>query len=273
MVPEMFRNLHKPRFFKKFYEKKAFEEDHQSLVYEKGIDGDLWGLWWHQARMFRIMKLLLSTSGSFLEVGCAEGLYVRFYFDTHRDNQFVVGLDIARNFIEKARKRCSSAMWVVGDAQNLPFKENSFDVVLCSEVLEHLIHPKSCFSQLPYISKKHILVTVPGGHSPFFYTARKLKLLNFFKRSRAYKERKNMVWNPSSGHISLIEIEDLIEWSREEKLHISFLQERVDYFSESIALKYPAFFIPVVKILDSIISKIPQIRKYGLSNILLAERF
>ena len=268
----MVHKLRKPRFFKEFYEKKALEEDHQGVIYEKGINGDLWGLWWHRARMSGVMKLLLSTSGSFLEVGCAEGLYVRFCFDTHGDNQSVVGLDIARNFIKKARKRCPSAMWVVGDAQNLPFKEHSFDIVLCSEVLEHLTHPKSCFSQLSYVSKKHILVTVPGGRSPFFYVARKLKLLNFFKKVRVYKEQKDIVWNSGSGHISFIEIEDLIEWSRKEKLHVSFLQERVNYFSESIALKYPTFFICVVKILDSIFSKIPQIRRYGLSNILLAER-
>ncbi len=82
----------KPRFFKDFYEKQAMQENHQQLIYEKGWGGSKWDLWWHRARMAIVMRLLKLTKGSFLEVGCAEGLYVNFY-SKHKQNVMVVGLD------------------------------------------------------------------------------------------------------------------------------------------------------------------------------------
>ncbi|MEX0918569.1 MAG: class I SAM-dependent methyltransferase [Candidatus Paceibacterota bacterium] len=45
---------------------------------------------------------------------------------------------------------------VVADAHQLPFEKNTFDVVLCSEVLEHLHSPKQAISEMYRVLK-------PGG--------------------------------------------------------------------------------------------------------------
>ena len=51
----------------------------------------------------------------------------------------------------------------VGNVLNLPFKKNSFDVVLCAEVLEHL--PFSQFElglkNLRKVTKKYVILTLP----------------------------------------------------------------------------------------------------------------
>jgi ubiquinone/menaquinone biosynthesis C-methylase UbiE len=256
---------HKPRFFKEFYEKQALEEDHQWLVYEKGWGGSKWDLWWHRARMINVMKLLGSANGSLLEVGCAEGLYVRFYSKTHRSTEIVVGLDLASKYIQKAKKRCPSALWVVGDIQNLPFRTERFDVVLCTEVLEHLPNPRMGFHEICRVSRKLILVTVPGTLSPFFYRARDLKVLRFL----GTKREKRSVWEPKSGHTFEIPVEELVKWSKAEGFYVFFIQERL-YFNPFS--KFLTFSICLVKILHLIISKIPHFRRYGPANIILAGR-
>jgi 2-polyprenyl-3-methyl-5-hydroxy-6-metoxy-1,4-benzoquinol methylase len=252
------------RFFKEFYEKQAQEENHQQLIYEKGLGGSKWDLWWHQARMINIMKLLGSTDGSFLEVGCAEGLYVRFYSEIHDSTETVVGLDLASNYIKKAKERCPSALWVVGDVQNLPFRKGCFEIVLCTEVLEHLPNPRIGFHEICRVSRKLILVTVPGYHSLLFYIARDLRLSSLL----GAKREKRRVWDPSSGHTFEIPMEELVMWTKDEGLHPIFLQERL-YFNP-LSFRFVTFFICFFKILHSILSKIPYLKKYGPANILLA---
>lgn len=214
--------------------------------------------------MINIMKLLGSANGSFLEVGCAEGLYVRFYSETHDTTEIVVGLDLARNYTKKAMKRCPSALWVVGDVQNLPFRKKSFDVVLCTEVLEHLPNPRIGFHEICQVSRKMIVVTVPWSPSPLFYLARDLNLLNLL---RVYKEKRK-VWDPTSGHTFEIPMEEIIKWSKDEGLQVLFLQERL-YFNPPFS-KFLTFSISLFKVFYSILLKIPYLRRYGPANIVLA---
>ena len=42
---------------------------------------------------------------------------------------------------------------VVGDAHSLPFKNDSFDVVLATEVLEHLKEPQRALNEMKRVLK------------------------------------------------------------------------------------------------------------------------
>ena len=57
--------------------------------------------------------------------------------------------------------KAPNAEYVCADATHLPFKDNSFDVVLCSEVLEHLDSPLKAIKELARASKKVIVLTFP----------------------------------------------------------------------------------------------------------------
>jgi SAM-dependent methyltransferase len=48
-----------------------------------------------------------------------------------------------------------------GDLFALPFPEDNFDVVVCSEVLEHLDEPARAFAELKRVARKRVVLTVP----------------------------------------------------------------------------------------------------------------
>jgi len=52
------------------------------------------------------------------------------------------------------------------DVQNLSFKNKSFDIVLCQEVLEHVENPVKAIHELKRITKKQLIISVPN--EPFF---------------------------------------------------------------------------------------------------------
>lgn len=62
---------------------------------------------------------------------------------------------------------------VVGDAHNLPFKDNFFDVVCCNELLEHIHNPILGLKEATRVARKKVIFTVPDeaswtpDHLPF----------------------------------------------------------------------------------------------------------
>jgi SAM-dependent methyltransferase len=91
----------------------------------------------------RLGRLGLRAGARVLDLGCGEGRHVHAL--RARDGVQVVGLDADAASLAKAGEALHSLPdggggtgWVRGDAYRLPFGPGVFDVVVCSEVLEHL---------------------------------------------------------------------------------------------------------------------------------------
>lgn len=90
-----------------------------------------------------------------LDIGCGGG-WIAEHFTENKN--YVVSLDISLKNPAEALKKYPSEFHaaVVADAYNLPFRENSFDVIVASEVIEHLTEPDIFIA-------KWIRILKPGG--------------------------------------------------------------------------------------------------------------
>ena len=106
-----------------------------------------------------------------LDIGCGEG---RHSFEACKwDGCRVWAVDICRDSLRKtkymldcmdARKELGGTWNVaLGDAMSLPFKDGSFDKIICSEVLEHLMDDAQGVRELVRVLKDQgaIAVTIP----------------------------------------------------------------------------------------------------------------
>ncbi|NQE46640.1 Ubiquinone biosynthesis O-methyltransferase [ANME-1 cluster archaeon GoMg2] len=79
-----------------------------------------------------------------LDIGCGGGAYTTLLA---KMGFHVVGVDISKEGISTAKKwaTCENVQdkvaLIVANAEELPFKSESFDFIICSEVLEHLDSP------------------------------------------------------------------------------------------------------------------------------------
>ncbi|MBU2536717.1 MAG: class I SAM-dependent methyltransferase [Chloroflexota bacterium] len=78
-----------------------------------------------------------SGAGKTLNIGSG-GLQSSNYFPN------VIGLDISK----------AATPDILGDSHYLPFKEESFDVILCTEVLEHLKQPQKAIDEMRRVVKR-----------------------------------------------------------------------------------------------------------------------
>jgi ubiquinone/menaquinone biosynthesis C-methylase UbiE len=103
---------------------------------------------------------------SVLDVGCGEGFTLKRLRKQGIGNKFT-GVDSSKQAIDLGRKENPDLDLGIGDIYNLKFKDKSFDLVISTEVLEHLEKPQKALKELTRVSRKYILLSVPN--EPWFY--------------------------------------------------------------------------------------------------------
>ncbi len=145
---------------------------------------------------------------SVLDVGCGEGFILNKLKKEDIGTSWE-GIDYSKDAIEIGKKLHPYLDLKQGSIYDSKYKDNSFDLVICTEVLEHLEDPQKALKEVLRISKKFVLLSVPN--EPLF-------LLSNFTQ-----------WGKDIGHIN--------HWSflGFEK----FIKENAGTKFKIIARKYP----------------------------------
>jgi methionine biosynthesis protein MetW len=112
----------------------------------------------------RLLRQLLSAYAvgrRCLDLGCGDGGTVGTWATRHSCSY--VGVDVSVTAVSLARARGLNAT-LIEDAASLPFDEDSFDVVVASEVFEHLFDPLAAVVEARRVLRRDgvLLVTVPN---------------------------------------------------------------------------------------------------------------
>ena len=102
-----------------------------------------------------ILPLLPNHVGRLLEVGCGAGDTLSFLKSSGRCG-WAAGMEIFPAAAQSAREKIDFVLEGNIETVNLPFDINSLDVILCLDVLEHLIDPWDVIRRLHTLLK-------PGG--------------------------------------------------------------------------------------------------------------
>jgi SAM-dependent methyltransferase len=95
------------------------------------------------------------------ELGCGEGFFLNFLSEKF-PRIALAGSDISPEAIEYAKSLLPSADLAVESIYELPDADSSHDLIIASEVLEHLEEPEKALKELVRISRRYLLLTVPN---------------------------------------------------------------------------------------------------------------
>ena len=139
-------------------------------IYKKGWDdrGNIgWG--YEQRRLHSTIFEFLNIKENdlVLEIGCGQGDLTKKLSERYKK---IVAFDISSVGVKKARKRLSinynlNCEFLVADATKLPFDSNQFDVVILSEVLEHVLDQERCIQEIYRVIKPNgsLMLTTPNS--------------------------------------------------------------------------------------------------------------
>lgn len=107
-----------------------------------------------------------------LDAGCGEGFTLAKLQNAKVGKKYQ-GIEYIDDAIALGKKLHPKISITKATIYSLPYKANSFDVVLCTEVLEHLEDPARALLELKRVTKKYLVLSVPN--EPLFTIQRFLR--------------------------------------------------------------------------------------------------
>lgn len=128
--------------------------------YQNGIKKNILQHVWHTGKLRMTRSLIQSIHNQpkkILDIGCASGWFLselsKFYPQAH-----CTGIDVYEEAIQYGKTWYSNLKLIHADAHALPFKKNSFDILICNEVLEHVLDPEKVLKEIQRVLR-------PGGYA------------------------------------------------------------------------------------------------------------
>ena len=135
----------------------------------------------------QVMKQLIKTLAdelcgykTVIDVSVGTGRFAKPLQDCGLD---VVGVDIAEKMMNKAVERGVGNL-LLGDVCFLPFKDNSFDAVICIHLLHLISEWKMALREICRVTRKVMISMIYGGADPIW------KAYDFLLRDYGYESRR-----------------------------------------------------------------------------------
>jgi ubiquinone/menaquinone biosynthesis C-methylase UbiE len=134
------------------------------------------------AKPRRDITVSLVEGNLLLEIGCAEGFMTS---ELTGKVPHVIASDISLSYLRRAKAKVPCASFARLDIHNIPFGDNTFDCVVCAEVLEHTLSPFRALKEMHRVLRpaSSLIISVPNGMTlprVFIHTfKRKKSMLSF----------------------------------------------------------------------------------------------
>jgi ubiquinone/menaquinone biosynthesis C-methylase UbiE len=166
-------------------------------------------------RLERCLEAIEGKTGRLLEVGCGAGRYLRA-FQHYRPDLELYGCDISQVALEEARSADATgrADYRLGDALNLPYDDNGFDIVVLFDVFEHVSDVGRAADEVARVLKPggmfHCFVPCEGNRRTIFSVLRHSKLIPIHRWKRDH-----------IGHIQILTTRQLKETLEKRHLEVN----------------------------------------------------
>ncbi|MBU2561249.1 MAG: methyltransferase domain-containing protein [Nanoarchaeota archaeon] len=148
----------------------------------------------HMAEQLQKMTMIIADMGAdipkknekLLDVGCGTGISTSVW------NCDCTGIDPSEELIEIAQKKQPKKKFLVGQAEELPFPDKSFDVVICITAVHNFKDIKKGLMEMKRVCKDRLVISVLK-RSQKLEEIEKLIIINF-KIKKIIMEEKDLIF-------------------------------------------------------------------------------
>ncbi len=136
----------------------------------------------YRDRLYNIADIIPKKRIKILDAGCGEG-HMLAVLHNKDSNYQLYGTDVVDCALKSAKIRCPYARLTKQDlTEKLSFKNEFFDVIICTEVLEHIFDYKKAIFEMKRVLKKGglLIITFPND---FTFSIGRLMLLKWPPRT------------------------------------------------------------------------------------------
>lgn len=219
---------------------KPLPEDFETWNEEHALKYDLDKFYNHPNRLFRyienkridvLLKLAeINPNNTVLEIGCGAGHILE-----RIKCGILTGIDIAEIQVNRSKARLGSKAKIFRAAgENLPFENESFERIICTEVFEHVLDPLLVLNEMQRILKKNGLISLSIPNENLIIFTKRLLLNTGFK----------WVLEPKESQWDLASKNNLEEWHIH-NYNLKLIKMQVNtMFKINLIKRIPFYFLP-----------------------------
>ncbi len=141
------------------WKKKAGRADRKTWIYTYDKSWENWSKQDLAPQDITRISDLTGNCKSLLDAGCGDGYLLEGLAHLA---EFCTGIDISHVALNHARKRLGVKSVYIGSfIEELPFTDNSFEVVVSAHTLEHVRDLEKSVSELKRVASKRLIILVP----------------------------------------------------------------------------------------------------------------
>jgi ubiquinone/menaquinone biosynthesis C-methylase UbiE len=149
----------------------------------------------------------LAVGHRILEVGCGTGAHLKIFLE---EGLNVAGVDISLPMLQVAKEKLGNYVQLfLCEAENLPFREKSFDCVTLITTLEFIPDPDRAVHEALRVSRGKILLGVLNKYS---FLGMKRRVKDIFRPSIFNRARFYSIWD-LKRLVAKVAPEALVDWA------------------------------------------------------------
>ena len=237
---------------KEYVDKRYIQE--YSKYYQKHWNGKL------------ISLLPQDLDFNVLDFGCGTGILLQ---DIDKLYKSSCGLDISRHMLEYARNTCKNSDLIIGDGEQLPFFDETWNAVVCRGAVHHIPNPQKALNEMYRILTPGgaLVISEPSIDSILMRLIRILLYKNSKKFSKGHKafKSKHLTKILQKSGFTVIEVK-----------FFGYIAYPLCGFPDFIPLlnyiPFNRYITKLLILLDKLLSYIPLVRKQSWQVIILAKK-
>lgn len=110
----------------------------------------------------KLLEEILGKNDEIFDLGCGDGTIGKILKKNHTIT--IDGCDVSEIAVDRAREHYRTVHQLNIDDEDIPVESGSYDVVICTDVLEHTLSPSHAVSEIRRILKTNgtVVISVPN---------------------------------------------------------------------------------------------------------------
>ena len=146
------------------YKKKQFQKIEKK--YNKYQDGGSVGFMMGICHKGLEINNNLGSNSNILEIGAGSSPHINYLNHNYKKYYFLESSNFAIKFLKKKFKKNKRVLFKHYNNNKIPFKNNFFDRIIISHVLEHIPDPESYLNQMFKLLKKNGIISIALPSDP-----------------------------------------------------------------------------------------------------------